>query len=295
MYVAALSVEAGFPAGVINVVPGYGPTAGAALVAHSLVDKIAFTGSTVVGKLIGKGCSETIKRFTLELGGKSPLVVTENYQDISKAAQIAHDACFANMGQCCCAGTRTYVHASIYDKFVKEAAKVAKAKQVGDPMNSNTTQGPQIDSTQTKKILELIESGKKEGAKVITGGQRVQRKGYFIEPTVFADVTDNMRIAREEIFGPVQQILKYNTLDEVIARCNDTQYGLAAGILSDNITEALKFSRAVRSGSVWVNCYDHTTTQTPFGGFKASGLGRELGEEGLHGYCEVKTVTIKIE
>nr|WCD24788.1 Tyr p 41 allergen [Tyrophagus putrescentiae] len=294
--IAQLAVEAGFPPGVINVVPGYGPTAGAALVAHPQVDKIAFTGSTEVGKLISKTASETLKRVTLELGGKSPLVVTESVADIAEAAQVAHDACFANMGQCCCAGTRTYVHESIYEEFVRQAAAIAQKKVVGSPFDEKTTQGPQIDATQTAKILELIESGKKEGARAVTGGRRLpNQKGYFIEPTVFADVTDNMRIAKEEIFGPVQQILKYSSLDEVIGRCNATNYGLAAGILTKDINQALKFANEVQAGSIWVNCYDHTVVQTPFGGFKHSGIGRELGEEGLHGYCEIKTVTIKVQ
>lgn len=195
LYVANLAKEAGFPPGVINVVPGFGPTAGAALVEHVKVDKIAFTGSTEVGKLIMKNGSETLKRITLELGGKSPLVVTENY-DPAQAAQIAHDACFANMGQCCCAGTRTYVHESVYEQFVKHAAAIAQAKVVGNPFDQSVNQGPQIDAKQTSKILDLIEAGKKEGARVVVGGKRLESNGYFIEPTVFADVTDQMRIAR---------------------------------------------------------------------------------------------------
>lgn len=249
----------------------------------------------MIGKLISKNASDSLKRVTLELGGKSPLVVTESVSSIADAAQIAHDACFANMGQCCCAGTRTYVHESIYEEFVRQAATLATRKVLGNPLQPSTTQGPQIDAIQTDKILNLIESGKKEGARVVTGGRRAAGKGYFIEPTVFADVTDQMRIAREEIFGPVQQILKYHTLDEVIGRCNDSQYGLAAGILTSDINQALKFSSSVQAGSVWVNCYDATMVQTPFGGFKQSGHGRELGEDGLHGYCEVKTVTIKLQ
>lgn len=175
--------------------PGYGPTAGAALVAHPKVDKIAFTGSTVVGKLISKMASETLKRVSLELGGKSPLVVTENV-DVDKAAELAHQACFGNMGQCCCAGTRTFVHESIYEEFVAKSASIAKEKVLGDPYQESTTQGPQIDSKQTNKIVELIESGIKEGARVVTGGKRRSCKGYYIEPTVFADVTDQMRIAK---------------------------------------------------------------------------------------------------
>lgn len=195
LYIAQLTKEAGFPAGVVNVVPGYGPTAGGSLVDHPRVDKIAFTGSTEIGKLISKNASQTLKRVSLELGGKSPLVVTENF-DLPTAAFIANEGCYANMGQCCCAATRTFVHESVYEDFVKHTAALAEKKVVGDPFKADTHHGPQIDGEQTKKILELIESGKKEGARLVTGGKRMDCKGYFIQPTVFADVTDKMRIAR---------------------------------------------------------------------------------------------------
>ena len=190
-------MEAGFPPGVVNIVPGYGPTAGGALVEHAQVDKIAFTGSTEVGKLIIKNGSDTLKRVSLELGGKSPLVITENF-DVAKAAAIAQEVCFANMGQCCCAATRTFVHESVYEEFVKHSALLASKKlgNIGDPQENATTHGPQIDAEQTSKILDLIESGKKEGARLVAGGKRANCKGYFIEPTVFADVTDKMRIAK---------------------------------------------------------------------------------------------------
>jgi acyl-CoA reductase-like NAD-dependent aldehyde dehydrogenase len=255
LYAASLIVEAGFPPGVVNIVPGYGHKAGAALSSHVDVDKIAFTGSTQIGKLILEAAAINTKRVTLEMGGKSPLVITEDF-DLDSAVQIAHDACFANTGQCCCAGTRTYVQESIYDEFIKRAVKLAQNRVLGDPKLAKTTQGPQIDAQQTDKILDLIESGKKEGAKLETGGNRVGSEGFFIAPTVFSNVEDNMRIAREEIFGPVQQLLKFKNLDEVIKRCNDTKYGLAAGILTNNIDKALKFAQGVRAGSVWVNCYD---------------------------------------
>lgn len=294
LYVGSLIVEAGFPPGVVNIVPGYGPTAGAALVEHELVSKIAFTGSTDVGKLISRNASATLKRVSLELGGKSPLVVTENF-NLAAAAQIAHAGCFFHQGQICVAASRTYVHESIYEEFVKQAVIAAQSKILGNPLDLKNTQGPQIDSTQTEKIIELIESGKKQGARLVTGGKRAGQKGYFVEPTVFADVTDDMRIAREEIFGPVQQILKYSTLDEVIARCNDTKYGLAAGILTNDINQALKFTAGVQAGTVWVNTYLASITGAPFGGFKQSGIGREGGEEGFHEYLEIKTVTIKLD
>ena len=295
LYVGSLIVEAGFPPGVVNIVPGYGPTAGHALVRHSKVDKIAFTGSTQTGQSIMKTAAETCKRVSLELGGKSPLVVTKNCKDLKKAAEIAHQACFANMGQCCCAGTRTFVHESIYDEFVKMAAEIAGNRIAGDPFDSKTIQGPQINTKQMEKILELIESGKKEGARCVTGGQRMSCKGYFIEPTVFADVTDQMRIAREEIFGPVQQILRYSSMDEVIERCNDTRYGLAAGIITEDMNEMIRFTENIRAGTIWVNCYEEIATQIPFGGFKQSGIGRELGEDGLHSYCEIKSIIIRKE
>lgn len=292
MYLASLIKEAGFPPGVVNVVPGYGPTAGNALVENPKVDKIAFTGSTEVGKLIMRNSSATLKRISLELGGKSPLVVTSNVKNIANAAALAQQACFFNMGQCCCAGTRTFVHESIYDEFVKNSSMLIKNHIVGDPFNEKSNQGPQIDEEQMKKILDLIESGKKEGARCVAGGKRMSQPGYFIEPTIFADCQDNMRIAKEEIFGMVQQIFKYSTLDEVIDRCNNTEYGLAAGIISNDIQEVMKFTKSVRAGTIWVNTFMQFATQTPFGGFKHSGFAREMGEDSLHGYGEIKSIVI---
>ncbi|XP_076311659.1 retinal dehydrogenase 2-like isoform X2 [Tachypleus tridentatus] len=294
LYCASLLKEAGFPPGVINIIPGYGPTAGAAIAEHTDIDKVAFTGSTEVGKLIQQAAGRSnTKRLTLEMGGKSPLVVFDD-ADVDKAVEIAHQAVFANVGQCCCAGTRTFVQANIYDEFVKKSKERASKRTVGDPYDEKTEQGPQVDKEQFDKIINLIESGKKEGATVQCGGNRFGSKGYFIEPTVFSDVEDHMRIAKEEIFGPVQQILKFKTMEEVIERANNTHYGLSSGIITENIDKALMFAQAVQAGSVWVNCYDATMVQTPFGGFKMSGQGRELGEDGLKEYLEVKTITIKI-
>lgn len=294
LYLAALSKEAGFPAGVINVVPGYGPTAGAAIASHSDVNKVAFTGSTEVGHLIMEASAKSnLKRVSLELGGKSPLVIMDD-ADVDEAVEIAHGAIFANHGQNCCAGSRTFVHEKIYDEFVKKAATKAAARKVGDPFSDGTEQGPQIDDEMYKKVLNLIESGKKEGAKLQCGGQSLGNKGYFIQPTVFSEVTDEMRIAKEEIFGPVQSIIKFKALDEAIERANKTTYGLAAGIITKNIDSALVFAQAVQAGSVWVNCYDAVVPQAPFGGFKQSGQGRELGEDSLKEYLEVKTVSIKL-
>ncbi|XP_076619032.1 aldehyde dehydrogenase X, mitochondrial [Colletes latitarsis] len=294
LHAAALAKEAGFPPGVVNVITGYGPTAGAAIAEHPDVRKVAFTGSTEIGHLImAASAKSNLKRVSLELGGKSPLVIFDDV-DVKEAAEIAYNAIFANHGQNCCAGSRTFVHSKIYNEFVSHAKKLALETKVGDPFDSKTQQGPQIDQTMFNKVLGLIQSGKEEGAVVETGGERQGNVGYFIKPTVFSNVTDNMRIAKEEIFGPVQSILKFETLDEVIERANNTEYGLAAGVLTKNIDKALVFARAVHSGSVWVNCYDAMTPQTPFGGFKHSGIGRELGADGLNEYIETKTVTIKV-
>ncbi|XP_076278805.1 aldehyde dehydrogenase 1A1 [Lasioglossum baleicum] len=294
LYAAALAKEAGFPAGVINVITGYGPTAGAAITEHPDIRKVAFTGSSEIGHLIMQAAGKTnLKRVSLELGGKSPLVIFDDF-DVKEAAKIAHEAVFANHGQNCCAGSRTFVQAKIYDEFVVQAKQLAAQRTLGDPFDSKTQQGPQIDDEMFNKVQKFIQTGKKEGAVLETGGEQFGKVGYFIKPTVFSNVTDNMTIATDEIFGPVQSILKFETLDEVIERANNTNYGLAAGVLTKDIDKALTFAQAVEAGSVWVNCYDAITSQTPFGGFKESGIGRELGAEGIKEYLELKTVTIKV-
>ncbi|KAL3246426.1 hypothetical protein MRX96_057685 [Rhipicephalus microplus] len=285
-----------FPPGVVNVVPGYGPTAGAAICEHPEINKVSFTGSTEVGKLIQEAAGRTnTKRVNLELGGKSPLVIFPD-ADLDEAAQIAHIGLFANMGQCCVAASRLFVHEDIYDKFVAKAVQLAahRRTQVGNPFDDTTEQGPQIDDEQFQKILGLIESGKKEGAKIEIGGKRIGNEGYFVEPTVFTNVTDDMRIAKEEIFGPVQQILKFKTMDEVLRRANDTTYGLAAGVVTKDLNTAITFADGVQAGTVWVNTYLAANVQAPFGGFKMSGLHRECNEDGILNYIETKTVTIKI-
>ena len=294
LYMGALAKEAGFPAGVVNIVNGFGPTAGAALAIHMDVNKIAFTGSTKVGKSIQAAAAHSnLKRVSLNLGGKSPLVIF-NDADLDKAVEVAGpDAVFFNSGQSCSSGSRTFVQSGIYDEFVDRATTLAKTMKVGDPWNKETQQGPQIDSKQFNHILELIESGKKEGARLICGGSRIGTRGFFVESTVFADVKDNMRIAKEEIFGPVQSIIKFDTIEEVIKKANDTIYGLAAGCFTKDINKALMFAHRVDAGTVWINAYSTLTPQTPFGGFKQSGIGRDLGIEGIHDYLETKTINVK--
>jgi len=294
LYVASLVKEAGFPAGVLNVVNGYGASAGGAISSHMDIDKVAFTGSSEIGQLVAEAAAKSnLKRVTLELGGKSPLIVFPDV-DVEWAVATAHDAVFFNHGQNCCAGSRTFVHEDIYDEFVAKAVKFAMQMKVGDPWNKDTVQGPQVNKVQFEKILGMIKSGVEEGATLKCGGKKAQDQGYFIQPTVFADVTDDMKIAREEIFGPVQQLLKFSGVDEVIKRANATPYGLAAGVLTNDINKALKVVNSVQAGTVWVNCYNAITQQAPFGGFKKSGQGRELGEYALKEYTEVKTVSIKI-
>ncbi|KAL4137307.1 Aldehyde dehydrogenase [Phytophthora ramorum] len=291
--VGELIVEAGFPKGVVNIVPGVGADAGRHLAQHPDVDKVAFTGSTEVGyQIMRTSHVSNLKRITLELGGKSANIILDD-ADIDLAIQQSQLGLFMNQGQCCIAGTRVYVQEGIYDEFVRRTVEAANARVVGDPFDTKTDQGSQIDETQFEKILGYIEEGKKEGAKLLAGGKRHGDKGWFIEPTVFADVEDDMTIAREEIFGPVMSILKFKTIDEVIARANDSVYGLGAGVVTSNIDNAIKISNGIRTGTVYVNCYDVFDSNTPFGGFKDSGVGRENGELGLRNYLEHKTVIIK--
>lgn len=292
--VGELIVEAGFPPGVVNILPGYGPTAGAAIASHPDIDKVAFTGSTEVGHLIMEAAAKSnLKRVTLELGGKSPNIVFAD-ASLDQAIEGAHFALFFNQGQCCCAGSRLFVEEKCYDEFVEKSVQRAKRRVIGDPFDSKTEQGPQVDKDQFEKVMSYIDAGKKDGAKLLCGGDRVGKAGYFIQPAVFADVKDNMKIAREEIFGPVMSIIKFKSLDEVVQRANATPYGLAAAVWTKDITKAMAISNRVRAGTVWVNCYDVFDAAAPFGGFKQSGLGRELGEYGLQNYIEVKTVTVQL-
>uniref|UniRef100_A0A3Q1AH41 Aldehyde dehydrogenase domain-containing protein n=1 Tax=Amphiprion ocellaris TaxID=80972 RepID=A0A3Q1AH41_AMPOC len=294
LYIAALIKEAGFPPGVINILPGFGPTAGAAIASHMGIDKVAFTGSTEVGKLIQEAAGKSnLKRVTLELGGKNPNIIFAD-ADLDLAVEQAHQGVFFNAGQCCTAGSRIYVEEPIYDEFVRRSVERAKRRIVGSPFDPTTEQGPQISCEQQNRVLEFIQSGISEGAKLECGGKALGLKGFFIEPTVFSNVRDDMRIAREEIFGPVQQIMKFKTIEEVIERANNSDYGLVAAVFTNDINKAMTISTAMQAGTVWINCFNALSTQCPFGGYKMSGNGRELGENGLKEYSEVKTITMKM-
>ncbi len=290
---AQLAKEVGFPDGVINVVPGFGPTAGAATVKHPMIDKIAFTGEHITAQTITRDSAATLKRLTFELGGKSPNVVLAD-ADLDAAARGAYIGLFLNQGQCCCAGSRLFVQKSVQDKFLEKLEKLTNSRKVGDPFATDTEQGPQIDQKQYNKIMQYIDKGKQEGAELVTGGKRVGDKGYFIEPTIFTGVEDKMSIATDEIFGPVLSVLTFDDTDDMIRRANQTFYGLAAAIWTRDISKAHDFAARVRAGTVWVNCYDVFDAAAPFGGFKMSGYGRELGEEGLKAYTESKTVTVAL-
>jgi aldehyde dehydrogenase (NAD+) len=288
-----LAQEAGLPDGVINIVPGFGETAGAALVDNPAVDKVAFTGSTEVGKLIMRNAAGTLKRVTLELGGKSPNIVLAD-ADLDAAVDGAMLGLYLNQGQCCCAGSRLLVQGKVYDEMVERLAEKANKRRLGDPFDPKTEQGPQVDDVQFGRVMSYIESGKQEGARCVAGGGRFGETGYYIQPTIFADVKDDMKIAREEIFGPVMQVLKFDDVDEAVERGNTTEYGLAAAVWSKDIAKAHSIAHRLRAGTVWVNCYDVFDAAAPFGGFKASGMGRELGEKALDNYTELKTVTVSL-
>uniref|UniRef100_A0A665THM9 Aldehyde dehydrogenase domain-containing protein n=1 Tax=Echeneis naucrates TaxID=173247 RepID=A0A665THM9_ECHNA len=294
LHVGSLIKEAGFPPGVVNIVPGFGPTAGAAITNHMDVDKVAFTGSMEVGQLINEAAAKSnLKRVTLELGGKNPSIVFADC-NLQLAVEETQKGAFYNQGQCCTAASRVFVEESIYEEFVRCSIQNAKKTVIGDPLDPQTTQGPQIDRLHFDKIMDLIESGKKEGAKLECGGAAVGEKSLFIQPTIFSGVKDHMRIAKEEIFGPVQCIFSFKSQQEAIKRANSSQYGLVSAVFTTSMDRALSVSAALETGTVWVNCYNALHAQMPFGGYKMSGIGRELGEYALAEYSEVKAVTIKL-
>eukprot|EP00922_Rhytidocystis_sp_ex-Travisia-forbesii_P054080 GHVS01080229.1.p1 GENE.GHVS01080229.1~~GHVS01080229.1.p1 ORF type:complete len:532 (+),score=91.09 GHVS01080229.1:165-1760(+) len=282
--------EAGIPNGVVNVLSGEGPTTGDAIVKHPGIAKIAFTGSSKVGQqIMMKAAEQGMKRTSMELGGKSPLIVFDD-ADLEKAVEIAHLGLFYNMGQCCIASSRIFVQESVHDKFVEMCVARAQKAIMTSPQDEKCNHGPQIDKVQFDTVMKFIEDGKKGGAKCRVGGKKKDGKGYYIEPTVFSDVRDDMKICQEEIFGPVMCLLKFKTVDEVVERANATHYGLGAGVCTIDMGKAMRVTNHLKAGTVYVNCYDVFDAAAPFGGFKQSGVGRELGEYGLEAYYEVKTI-----
>jgi len=281
--------EAGFPDGVVNIVPGYGETAGAALAAHPDVDKVAFTGSTEVGKLIVQAATGNLKKVSLELGGKSPNLVLED-ADIEAAISGAASAIFFNHGQCCCAGSRLFVEKKIFDKVVDGIARSAEKIRVREGFDPESDMGPLVSEEQLNRVCGYLESGIKEGAKPVTGGERLGNKGYFVKPTVLVNTNEKMKVEREEIFGPVVAAIPFSDPNEIVARANDSVYGLAAGIWTRDLKKAHTLAAKLRAGTVWINCYNVFDAALPFGGYKQSGWGREMGHEVLEQYTEVKSV-----
>lgn len=285
--------KAGVPPGVVNIVSGFGPVAGSAIASHMDIDKCAFTGSTLVGRNILKAAaSSNLKKTTLELGGKSPSVVYDDC-NIDDAVSWSCFGIVLNSGQVCCAGSRVYVQEGIYEEFEKKILEKYKQIQVGDPFKQGTFQGPQVSELQHSRIMDHIAQGRKEGT-LLTGGSRHGNEGYFIEPTIFTDVDPSAKIAREEIFGPVLVLTKFKDEKELINIANDTVYGLAAAVFSRDVTRAIGTAHKLRAGTVWVNCHNQLHPNVPFGGYKQSGIGRELGEAALANYCESKSVHINL-
>ncbi|RWP27635.1 aldehyde dehydrogenase family protein [Mesorhizobium sp.] len=298
LLIADLMNEAGVPLGVVNIVTGTGAEAGAALAEHMGVDKIVFTGSTATGQSIVRASAGNLKRVSLELGGKSPAIVCAD-ADLDKAVPVAAMSVFANSGQICIAGSRLFVERSVHDEFVERLAAYAKGLRIGDGIDPATEIGPLVSEKQLQRVASYLQAGTAEGATLVTGGERLMEgalaAGNFVAPTVFAGVSDDMRIAREEIFGPVISALPFDTLDEAVERANNTPYGLAAGVFTRNVATAHQLSRKIRAGSVWVNTYHAIDPAVPFGGYKMSGYGREGGAEHLDEYLNTKGVFIKID
>jgi aldehyde dehydrogenase (NAD+) len=294
LLVAGLINEAGFPPGVVNIVNGYGTTVGAAISEHMDIWKVAFTGSGVVGRKIMEAAAKSnLKKVSLELGGKGASIVFAD-ADLEQAINWAAFGIFFNQGQVCCAGSRLFVEAKIYDEFLEKFTARVKSQKVGNPFVPDTFQGPQVSQIQHDRIMNYIQSGKSEGATLHHGGERHGNDGFFIQPTIFTDTKPTMKIVKEEIFGPVVVIIKFESDDEVVRVANDTTMGLASAVFTQNLNRAIKVSNALQSGTVWINSINALSMQVPFGGFKSSGVGRELGEYGLEGYTNIKAVHINL-
>jgi len=288
-----LILEAGFPPGVVNILTGFGETTGAALVAHPGVDKVAFTGSTEVGKIINKSATDTMKRVSLELGGKSPMIVLPD-ADVGTAVGGAAMAIFFNSGQVCTAGSRLYVHSKIFDSVIEGLSGAANAIRLGPGLEQGTEMGPLVSKEQQERVLNYIESGRKEGASIAAGGEAVAHPGYYVKPTVLVSVKPQMKVVREEIFGPVVVAQRFDDLDEVVRAANDSPYGLGASIWTNNLSAAHRLIPRIKAGTVWVNCHNMLDPNMPFGGFKSSGIGREHGRAVMDLYTELKSVCILI-
>lgn len=294
LYAAGLFKEAGFPDGVVNIIPGYGETAGEALVNHTDINKLAFTGSTDVGKSIMRKAADQVKHVTLELGGKSPNLILED-ANVEKAIDAAFSGIMDNHGQNCSATSRVYVHRKHYDRVVEGLAERAKATKLGNGMDTDTEMGPLVSKEQFERVMSYIEIGKEQGAKLSAGGDKVFNQGYFVQPTVFSDVEDDMRIAREEIFGPVVTVSPFDTTEEAVRRANDSEYGLAAAVFTENIRTGHKVARRLKAGTVWINDTNQENPAAAFGGYKQSGIGREMGNYALANYMEVKSVWVNLQ
>ncbi|XP_042415874.1 aldehyde dehydrogenase family 2 member C4-like isoform X1 [Zingiber officinale] len=295
LYYAFLAKQAGIPDGVLNVVTGFGPTAGAAIASHMDINQVSFTGSTEVGRLIMEAAARSnLKPVSLELGGKSPLIIFDD-ADINMAVKLAQRAVFYNKGEVCVAASRIYVQEGIYDDFMKKAVETVGDWIVGDPFDPHVHQGPQVvDKEQFEKVLRYIEHGKREGATIVAGGKPCGENGYYIEPTIFVDVKEDMVIAKEEIFGPVMSLMKFKTMEEAIEKANNTRYGLAAGVVTKNLDIANRMARSIHAGSIWINCYFAFDSDCPFGGFKMSGFGKDLGMHSIEKYLQVKSVVTRL-